>query len=565
MKQKNKSKAMFLGVVEEVPFQFRKVMQIDFRNNVYQGDPEITDESNRTNIDRYFMSHHNHDAGFSFIELFYTSDEHFTDTYPMIVEKVINSYKKRYQRLILHVTINGQDYALKCVNTVLKFIQPHTNTPIQYEATMYNSMPSELKAIFAKKIAHGRLYVGEEYSAETLLLELLDPETLQTYLISDHASGQISNLYEKWALAFSMLKLLHNKQFTHGDASVNNMHYNLSRELKFIDPERAYNHVGSSDLKLKVCMQMNDIYHMLFHTTVFHLCSNYIYHPIDFGQLHNRLALIHTQLPPAEKEHFLLNDSIIFCNEMMQIHANLGIIEQNMASFKQINPAQFNKLETIDTGLLLQRLSDPRMLRDTVIYLGKQLYKMGKPIDADDLNFPGSIMNVTTWGKAPDSAITYGTLDNNTDSRIIHENDRPGQHTPFSPSDAMHIQPVTLHDNIPMHPIFVDDMKYIPLIYGNPQQPAQFFMLLDNKRYYPMFYTFKQFKLYYLIWKDRDLHYVNCDSQNLMPLVLSADGRHETSLLQTTNVGTVQFNVVIDQLYFVDSNKYVIFQCTLPR
>lgn len=387
---------LFLGVVEELPGLGRLTMKVLPDHDFVAKSYNATRYEGPTPVYSFLAN----PTGVAWLDLIFTNQILFSKCkYQRLVsvKKVIDLKNERLGRTIILVDIGGDQLVLKCIGNSNKTYGANaTKTPTQDEAFNFDTMPETLKTHFVKKYAHGRLWIGDAYNCEAILMESLFEEAITKEMVRRIRSND-GNFYAWWSQAIGMLLKIHRNGYIHGDSALANFSWSvqgIGSEIKMIDPERMKN-ITSRDVTEKNLLKLCDIYHVIFHSVVYATLAKNAgaMEDVDFKSLHGRLDTIYQKLSLSERSLFLLNDVIIYSDSIssMALDVDNPTNLPNVLSYhRSVNPQQFSKLSSIDTDPFLERLCDPLMLRKTVEYIILQTKRFGYPIEALDLLFPGS-------------------------------------------------------------------------------------------------------------------------------------------------------------------------------
>jgi hypothetical protein len=339
------------------------------------------------------------------------------------VIRVLNLEKERHGRTILEVNFKGIDkpMVLKCIETELKeIVFGNLQTITQQEIMAFDGMPQELKPIFVRKYAHGRLWFTSS-SFEVILMEQLSKRTLGDSFVETSIRFQtndqdpIPRQFVWFSKAFELLHRLHIAGWSHGDIHAENVLWTSDgNELKFIDPERML-YIGDMvddpskiDYEAKAIRKLCDIYQLLFTNRLALSGLKYRTYNLRVDLLHTRFKAIKAALISGGIESsFSLDDTIPYHYKFRL--AGVDPIEKIKPILKDINPSQYQKFKNPDFHKKLDdftlKLSNSDYLQKVFIYTIMELNKsmQGSPIDKDDLKFPASLKQevITSMPKNP--------------------------------------------------------------------------------------------------------------------------------------------------------------------
>jgi hypothetical protein len=471
---------LFLGVIEEVPGINRHCMTAQIDPAFVAGSAKVRKTSQPTPIYEFFSTTQPEPAA---IDLLFSS-QHMYDICKLqqniVIRRVTNMEKKRHGRTVLEVAVQSGTgsvkMALKCIATDKKTqFRKGVVTLTQDEAVKTDTLPQEIKLLFCRKYAHGRMFLNDELRTyEVILMEMLCEEEIQIkmlHAIAGQGAYPADTAYTWWSAAIAKVLMLHRAGFVHGDAHLANFLWSsqIGGEIKMIDPERMKFSKQLSQHEWTIS-KLNDIYHLLFNNVcfIFLLTNKYDMVSIDWVSLHKRLDKINTILIGQSKTGFLLNDVVISDPSMMFYDdGKKKYVSEAIETCKRTNPEQYSRLPSIDTDQFLEGLSDPILLKKTMFYLIAQIKRASTfQIEDIDLQVPDSRIQQPRNTQQPNNLPPLQPPQQNTIPQ--QQNTFPQQQNTFPPQNTIPQQqntilPLTLAGN---QIFFRPDAEFYPLYYN---------------------------------------------------------------------------------------------------
>lgn len=406
------SNGMFIGVVEDEKSHMtgRHIMEVHVNRNefmqastsVLRGIPAV----DQTEIFQKLVRERRELGNGILLDLIFTDDSMyrtFSDKCEIKMIKAINLDKTRSERTIVEVVVEGiaQPMVLKCIEckikpTVMKEKGSGIETIMQQEVSAFDSLPEEIKHIFVKKYAHGRLWI-DKTSYEVILMERLFVSDLNYAMTQRRFEHDIPVQYEWLSQAFGLLHTIHKAGYSHGDANCQNILWTDGigeGTMKFIDIERMIN-LNSKELDnaVKAVCKLSDIGQLLLQNSLAEMGKRrQIF--IDYGLLHERLRHIKKELFKStninSSSGVFLDDVLPFDDSFKDCRIDFPRLIKFVNSLIESHPSQYEKMTDLkfneNLDVFTSNLSNPLYLKKVFTYILMQINKSADQSDSIDLH-----------------------------------------------------------------------------------------------------------------------------------------------------------------------------------